>query len=195
MPRYEPTALTKLTFRDLPDGRHEALEFPTGPDAWSRLADSYKEAADRLAGITKSPYAYLMHGSPILFLYRHYIELRLKSLLLDAGELLDEPHDVPPLHFLRSLWERVRKLLLRIGPESDGAWCKRADQVIDEFDAIDPTSFAFRYPVDKNGKTTLPPDLCIDPRVARQMIGELDILLSGAESQIIEYMGYKHSQY
>jgi hypothetical protein len=195
MPRYEPTILTKLTLRDLPDGQNEAFEVPTGPDTWSRLADSYKEAADRLVEITKDSFTYAMHGPPVLFMYRHYIELRLKSLLLDAGELLDEPQDVPPLHYIRTLWQRVRKLLLRISPESDGAWFKRADQVIHDFDSLDPTSFAFRYPVGKTGEPSLPLDLLIDLRVARQMIGELDILLSGAEAQISEYMGYKHEKY
>lgn len=195
MPKYNPTVITKVRLRDLPEGRYEAIEIPTGPDAWSRLADSYKETADRLVGITNNSHGYAMHGAPIIFLYRHYIELSLKSLLLAAGDLLDEPQAVPPQHYIRTLWLKVRKLLLKISPESDGEWFERADNVIGDFDALDPSSFAFRYPVGKDGRASLQTELYFDPKVARQMIGELDILLSGATSQIIEYMGYKHEQY
>ena len=195
MPKYDPTVLTNLRLRDLPEGSHEAIEIPTGPEEWSHLADSYKEAADRVVSATKDSFSYAMHGAPIMFMYRHYIELQLKSLLLDAAELLDEPQDIPPKHYILTLWTRVRKLLLKISLESDGDWFTRADQVIADFDALDPTSFAFRYPIDKEGKASTEANLHIDPRVARQMIGELDILLSGASSQIIEYMGYKQDQY
>ena len=194
-PRYDPTVLTTLRLRDLPDGRWEAMEIPSGPDAWDRMADSYKEAADRLAKAAKDSFTYAMYGPPVRFLYRHYIELRLKALLVAAGELLDAPQTIPPEHYILSLWKRVRAFLLQISPESDGAWFTRADIVISDFDSLDPTSFAFRYPVDKKGNPGRPPDLHIDPKVARQMIGELDILLSGAASQIAEYMGYKNDQY
>ena len=195
MLKYDPTVLTKLRLRDLPDGRHEAVEIPTGPDAWAQLTNSYKEAADRLVSVTSDSFSYAMHGAPIMFMYRHYIELRLKSLLLDAGELLDEPQDIPAQHYIRTLWQRVRSLLLKISPGSDGDWFTRADQVINEFDRLDPTSFAFRYPVGRDGQASTAPHLYVDPRVVQQMIGELDILLSGAASQIVEYMGYKHEHY
>jgi len=193
--RNEPAVLTTLRLRDLPDGRWEAMEIPSGPDGWGRMADSYKEAADHLAKSAKDSFTYAMYGPPVLFLYRHYIELRLKALLVAAGELLDDPQTIPPEHYILSLWKRVRSLLLRISPESDGAWFTRADVVISDFDSLDPTSFAFRYPVDKKGTRTTSADLHIDPKVARQMIGELDILLNGAASQIAEYMGYKNEQY
>jgi hypothetical protein len=195
MPKYEPTQLTTLRLRDLPAGRNAGVEIPTGMESWSLLADSYKEGADeltKLAGISRS---YARLGAPIMFLYRHYIELQLKSLLIDAGELLDEPQDVPPRHYLATLWQRVRTLLLRVSPNSDGEYFIRADQIVADFDSIDPTSFTFRYPVNKVGEPSTECDLYVDPRVARQMIAELDILLSGADAMISEYVGLKDEGY
>ena len=195
MPQYKPTTLTDLRLRDLPRGRHEAAEIPTGTEGWYRLAESYKEAADRLVASMEDPFTYAMYGAPLMFMYRHYIELHLKSLLLDAGELLDEPQDIPPKHYLLGLWRRVRQLLLAISPESDGVWFRRSGEVISDFDSIDPTSFVFRYPVNNAGHTSTARGQYIDPQVARQMIGELHILLSGASSQIDVYMGYKYDRY
>lgn len=44
----DPTAPTDVRLRDLPRGPHEAVEIPTGPANWDRLAESYKEAGDAL---------------------------------------------------------------------------------------------------------------------------------------------------
>lgn len=194
MPRFDPILLTGVRLRDLPDGQYEAVEVPTGSESWDRMAESYKAAGDRLVA-AKDSFVYAMHSAPTLFMYRHYIELHLKSLLLDAGQLLDDPQTVPPKHYLQSLWQRVRKLLLKISPESDGAWFERADQIITDFDALDPSSFAFRYPVDNSGAPSLPAPLYVDLKVARRVISELHILLSGASAQIAEYMNVKYEGY
>lgn len=189
---FDPIIPTDARLRDLPNGQYEAAEIPTGEENWYRLAESYKHAGDRLAGLTKDSFSFAMLGAPTLFLYRHYIELHLKSLLIDAGELLDNPQAILPKHYLLSLWDRVRKLLITISPESAGEWFDRANQVIADFDALDSSSFAFRYPVDTSGKPPLPSPLYIDTRVARRVVAELHILLSGASSQIAEYTSLKH---
>jgi hypothetical protein len=109
--------------------------------------------------------------------------------------LLDDPQTVPPKHYLLRLWRRVRKLLLQIDPRSDGPWLDRADSVITEFDALDPTSFAFRYPVDTGGTASLPPGFRIDPVSVASVVKELHILLDGASTQIDVYMGYKGERF
>ena len=143
--------------------------------------------------MTKSLSPWEIFAAPMLFLYRHYIELHLKSLLLDAGELLDAPQTVEPKHYLLSLWKKVRKLLIEISKQKPDAWFARADEIIGEFDALDPTSFAFRYPVDVQGRPSLSRKLMIDARNVRKMVAELHILLDGASAQISEYMGYKYA--
>jgi hypothetical protein len=89
-------------------------------------------------------YARNLVGPALLFLYRHSIELHLKSLLLDAGELLDDPQTVKSDHYLWRLWVQIRKMLLQVENHED-EWFRRADSIIKEFDDLDPDSFRFRY--------------------------------------------------
>src|SRR6266536_1851922 len=100
-PQSVLTKLTKLGLLDLPDGSWRAAEVPTGPRHWHRYALAYKEAADQLAILMGDTYLRNTLGPPMLFLYRHSIEVHLKSLLLDAGQLLDDPQTVPPRHYLK----------------------------------------------------------------------------------------------
>ena len=193
MPRIDPPRLTTVPLLALPSGRYEAVELPTGPEHWYRFAIGYKEAADHLAGVMASdPARHQVVAAPMLFAYRHYIELHLKSLLLNAGELLDDPQVVPPKHYLLTLWHRVAALLRRVSPESDGPWFVRADGIIRELDSVDATSYAFRYPVDTIGSASLPVAFAIDPANVRPVMDELHVLLNGASIQIDVYMGYKN---
>jgi hypothetical protein len=184
--------LSQLGILDLPDGTAPASEIPTGPKAWYRYAFTYMEAADQLVKLAAGD-TYLRNilGPPALFLYRHSIELHLKSLLLDAGQLLDDPQTVPPKHYLDTLWQKVRGLLLKIEPNSEDEWVLRADGVIKQFDDLDPTSFAFRYPVGTDGAASLPTNLLVDLEVVAKVMSELNVLLDGASNQISVYKDYK----
>lgn len=129
-----------------------------------------------------------------MFLYRHAIELHLKSLLLDAGQLLDDPQTVPKEHYVLKLWSRVRTMLLEID-NRESEWILRADDVIKQFDAIDRGSFAFRYPANNDGTPLLPSKLLVDPSVVAQIMAELHVLLDGASNQISVYQGFKYEGY
>src|SRR2546430_6917987 len=55
-----------------------------------------KAAGDNLVASMDSTYRLNMLGPPMLFMYRHYIELHLKSLLIDAREFFDDPLEKMP---------------------------------------------------------------------------------------------------
>jgi hypothetical protein len=192
VPRIELPQITAVRLLDLPSGPAQASEIEAGPDRWHRYALSYKNAADALAKrIEQDDIQRHFLALSAMFLYRHYIELHLKSLLIDAGELLDAPQQVPRKHYLLELWHRVRALLLKIDPR-DSDWLRRAGDVIEQFDALDPTSFAFRYPVGNDGESSLPEDVKVEIPSVASVIAELHILLEGASTQIDVFMGYKH---
>lgn len=192
MPRFDIPSVTATRLLDLPNGQNAAADVPSGAEAWYHFASAYRHAADALCKRVSQDDA-LRHllALPVLYLYRHSIELHLKSLLKDAGELLDDPQVVPARHYLLTLWKRVRVLLLRIDPRSDGPWLNRADNIIADFDALDPSSFAFRYPVDTAGAPALAAGLRVDLLSIMDIMGELHVILDGESTQIDVFVGYK----
>ena len=173
---------------DDPTQHPEKVCIPTGPDKWLEFARGYKEAADHLASTINQTGTNVV-SAPMMFLYRHYLELHLKSLLKDAGEALDEQQPIPPRHYLLNLWGRVRTLLLRMRPNAESELV-RADDLIRQLDSWDATSFAFRYPVDKSGAASLRVPVSIHPLVVKYCIEELYDLLDGASltAEAIEFL-------
>ena len=136
---------------------------------WYLVAASYKNAADIL--VDGSPHAVLMGldrlyiACPIMFLYRHYLELELKALLLDlqaSGHLeLHSRQHLMQKHYLMPLWRELKESLTEIDREVSGYETMGSDGLpiydtiekrIRELDELDPQSFNFRYPSDRKGE-------------------------------------------
>ena len=85
---------------------HDALELYTM---------GYKEAADNLVeqivegGILQDALVY-----PICFLYRQYIELRLKELIKSGRRLLEENGMFPQHHKIEHLWELAVTIMNKV---------------------------------------------------------------------------------
>ena len=126
-------------FTDPPEGLgDDAFYFGTfvpgmGSMVSVEVAWSFAEAADRLVEAAASQNESWEAAYPILFCYRHALELHLKALLPAA-----------PRH------HKLGDLASSLGPYLDGRY--PADQVkwlidrIAEFDCMDPRSTVFRYP-------------------------------------------------
>lgn len=153
----------------------------------------YKEAADALVDVVAS-----RKGSadslifPIVFLYRQYLELRLKSLLQDGRRLLDQKHKKEPEHQLLNLWHPVKEILEKIWPDGDVARIQAVDSLIKQFEEADPRSTSFRYPKKLDGgKAVDLKEQRISLRNLAKVIGAMSILLDGAADGISEYQSYK----
>ncbi len=161
-------------------------------DGWGLYISGYKIAADSLVKKvirTKRHQDSLVY--PIVFLYRHYIELLLKKILLDGYRLLDKTQEVPTVHKLDYLWRECRAILLEIWPEEDTTALDSIETCIKNIMEIDPSSTGFRYPVDKNDKPSLPELTHINIRHLSTTINDTISLLEGASCGIVEYLGYK----
>jgi hypothetical protein len=118
----------------------------------------YKEAADSLINqVMESGSHQDILVFPICFLYRQYIELRLKEVIRSGRLLLDEPDGFPQHHNLQKLWPVALGVLKKVyaedlEPEDDLAL---AAHVVEQFSSVDQGSFAFRYPTDKSGNNPL----------------------------------------
>lgn len=161
---------------------------------WHRYAFAYKLAAD-----TQVDHLVGENGSsddtaclPALFLYRHYVELSLKGMLLDAGVLLDLTDSIPGWHPLKPLWKRLRDQLHLIEKQDDDEWLDRAEALMYELDSLDPQSFAFRYPVTKAGEPSLQIAHQVDIEHFRDVMEELELVFDGISSQLGHYVDLKH---
>jgi len=147
-------------------------------DNWTIYADGYRRAADVIlqqASQGASPDNFIIY--PIIFLYRHYVELRLKEILKDGCPLLDESTDPPCHHELTSLWRECRRIAERVWPNGDAAPLDATGKIIGQIAEHDATSFAFRYPVDTKLKPTLPDLSCVNLTRFAEVIGKLANLL------------------
>ena len=126
------------------------------PHAWTRLilmAEGYREAADRLVdeaaanSVLQSTVVY-----PVIFLYRHFMELELKYVLATYGRHFDQEEDWKS-HNLTDLWTKIRPIIEMAGEGTDDDGANDAvESCIKEMSEADPMSFSFRYPVEKGGK-------------------------------------------
>ncbi|MGH7451463.1 MAG: hypothetical protein ACRENG_08980, partial [bacterium] len=120
-------------------------------------AHGYKQAADILVdhiSATKRDQDILVY--PIVFLYRHCIELYLKEIITEGNILLDEPKEMPTGHKIDVLWKDCKIILEKLQFDSTKDELEAVDEIISQFSEKDPLSFAFRYPTDKKGEKLLP---------------------------------------
>jgi len=192
MPIIEPRQPTDRKLFDVPGGSTRSFSLGARSQDWHLYAGGYKLAADRLVSQLTE------HGThtdyvciPILFLYRHYVELYLKALLRDVGELLDASEELPLIHPLLPLWRRLRTRLVAFDPGNDSAWNDRAEALVAELDSMDAGSFTFRYPEDREGTVTIKPALAVDIFHFRDVLAELELVLNGADGYVAEYLGVK----
>jgi hypothetical protein len=122
--------------------------------AFSRMIfmmEGYKKAADLMVGAANADEVergYLVF--PIIFNYRQFIELSLKYLIATYGKAVEiEPNWNS--HNLEVLWKTFKEMLDRYGnPDPDEA-DSVVERIVAEFAKVDPASYSFRYPVDRNG--------------------------------------------
>jgi hypothetical protein len=125
---------------------------------------------------------------PIMYCYRHSIELRLKQLLLLDGLLTKE--DVKPLaiHDLRRLWSSVRPILQRTLSARTSAQIGRAEIVLYELADLDCDGQRFRYDLTKGGEASLPSAVLLNMDIVRAVMPKLEEFLDDAASEIVTQM-------
>lgn len=137
------------------NGRKAAYLWRSG-SGFSQYAIGYKDAADALVDRTlETECGADLVFYPIAFLYRQYLELRLKQLLITGGHVVYYESKLAHGHDLRRHWAEVRKILEFVWPDSQAEEMDALGECIEELCQLDPNSMSFRYPVDKVGRPTL----------------------------------------
>ena len=160
---------------------------------WTLYASGYKDAADILVQrIEERSSGQDTQVYTILFLYRQYLELQLKELIQMGRLVIGKEKGFPKDHHIGKLWAICYPLLAEIAPGDSVEKLKEAGRLIDEFASIDPTSQAFRYPEDRDGKPSLPGLATINLRNVREVIEKIATMLSGAGCVVDEQLQFKH---
>ncbi|MDH4028383.1 MAG: hypothetical protein OEU95_06100 [Nitrospirota bacterium] len=153
----------------------------------------YKEAADSLVNKvikTKTQQDTLVY--PICFLYRQYIELRLKEIIRTGRELLDEGRSFPQHHKIKTLWPTAKTILNEVyKDDTDSPDLLFVEHIIMEFSSLDPESFAFRYPFDKFGVNPLEGIYHINLRHLYDCINNFSEVIESASTGMSVYLDFK----
>jgi hypothetical protein len=159
---------------------------------WHRYSAGYLEAAQAtLAHLKEHPRQRDFLVYPVVFLFRHYLELRLKEIILRAGLLQAEDEKITRDHGLLNLWNRARPRIERAFPNDDRTPLDRIEGVIKEIDALDSDSMRFRYPVTLKGEPAIKGIRYINPVEFASKIDETIEILNGVAEALLVYLDYK----
>lgn len=142
--------------------RHNAI------DDLAPFAKGYHQAGKRLAGMLEASSGYRdFDGYPILFLYRHALELYMKAIVYRGAQLLHlldiETQDMPKLfkcHSLSELLPGVKAVFKGIGWTLDMETAgirnfEDFEELLRGIEELDPGSYSFRYPTNTKGQAAL----------------------------------------
>jgi hypothetical protein len=119
-------------------------------------ADAFRNAAQKLLENGRLDSGFGLDdfdACPVVFLYRHALELLLKEILLGDGcyflksDSRPDPRSVVENHSLTRFLPQVGEIFSELG------WAKsfgEIEPVIKELAAVDPGSHSFRYPIKKD---------------------------------------------
>ena len=160
-----------ILFRgDLPDWHNNAClnVRPTGDEL--AYTEGYRRAARCLVEhVSKTGRSQDFLVYPVIFLYRHNIELCLKEIIQAALQLLNRNADEKQKknlngHRLDDLWRDAKSLLSEVATSAGWQNLPKSDvdgieSYIRQISIIDPQSFSFRYARSKKGEKYIPPQL------------------------------------
>ena len=121
---------------------------------------------------------------PVLFNYRHAIELAMKWVIRMYGCYSTVPIDGYEHHNLWKLWHLCKKIIVEVGSEDKAI--PVVEQVIKDFHDLDSSGQTFRYPKTKAGIPMALPDYPIDLPRLRDVMQGLAHFFNGVDAQLDE---------
>ncbi len=162
---------------------------------WGLYADGYFRAARMLADqVCQQRHGQDAPVSPTVFPYRQYLELALKHIVAWASGCVGGPIDPGFSHSLLVPWAQIPRLCALMDAETGQVSLSAEQQneiegLLGEFEALDRTSYAFRYPVDRKGGHMVPADVThLNLRQFRDHMDRLKYLLDQLEVAV-DYFG------
>ena len=128
-----------------------------GPYSFGAYSRGYFDAGDRLVQSIFDNHRYVdIIVYPLVFIYRHAVELGLKDLASRVPPLLGETQTIQLTHRLLDNWRIVRGYLERCdGGLNDPDPIQLVEKVLADFVQLDPKGETFRFPEDTHGNPHL----------------------------------------
>jgi hypothetical protein len=196
-----------LRFDPLEEGASVFADGPPEYDA-QRSKNQYSAAAFYADGFRRAGEVLGKHAlaqshdiptlvMPILYCYRHWLELRLKYLVLLGGEWNDETLKQENTHDLATLWGLVRPTIEDAYPNDDRDELDRVEAVVLELAKADPSpGVAFRYSHYKAGRPTLASIAKINVKTVVDVMEKVGATLDGASAGMEEMLDQrKYGEY
>lgn len=149
--RYPKKGDTLLKETGGKQGRLLFADWMVGKFSW--YADGFKLAGDKVVDQITGEASDDQLINPVIFLYRHFVELKLKEIILELDSLggTEVPKTTFMHHDLMNLWAYLKNHLSCIrAPIVNKEIIPSLDSLLAELHKLDPDSFHFRYAVDTN---------------------------------------------
>ncbi|HEV2178190.1 MAG TPA: hypothetical protein VGW33_13470 [Terriglobia bacterium] len=124
-------------------------------------SEAFKKAAQRLLVATPLVPGDDIDACPVVFLYRHALELSLKDIILagdelkrSAGKPLSDTEKLFKNHDLDGMLSQINQIFAEVGWHRDSV-IEDIENAVRELNEVDRGSDAFRYPVNKKGESSI----------------------------------------
>ena len=151
---------------------------------WEYHIVGYRRAADILVEhILRGDASREYFVYPVVFLYRQYLELRMKRIIVEGQALFGEEPAFPATPTLEPLWGQCSEVIRRVWPQNHGSGDRAAiASIIRQLDVADQDAMVFRYPA---GNPAMKGGVCrIDIRTLAEVMDTLAGCLDGAAASI-----------
>ncbi|WP_400223427.1 hypothetical protein [Escherichia coli] len=156
------------------------------PDHGTAYTEGYRRAADILINhIDESGRDQDFLVYPVLFLYRHHLELLIKQIIGLALALAEDPdkHQYKKDdHNLNNLWPLAQKLILEVDDSYRPSDFKIVKEVVKALHQADERATDFRYARRNDGTRSLEGIHYVNTRRFGEQMGEASDLLDGVDN-------------
>lgn len=166
------------------------------PQEFAGYIHGYKEAADMLiTQAISSKYISKLDTwvFPILFLYRQYLELQMKDMVLHYGEMKTEGKKAflkDSSHSLIKIWLELKPVLENIASDNkEKNDVEIVESYIQQLHDRDPNSVVFRYPIGMDLKKALDKEHRINLKNLSLRMQELENFFNGVDGALSERKG------
>lgn len=160
-----------------------------GIDNWYAYSEGYRRAAELVTNYVREHHRdqdILIF--PVLFLWRHHLELKLKAISRSASSLLGQNSAPAKEHDLAQLFASARGLVevcfAQFAEKVPRAELGQIQPSLLSLRSLDPRAMAFRYPEDLTGAKPLDGATHINFDVVERLMKEISDVLDGVDSAL-----------